>query len=296
MPGHPVNGDMGGDLGPRWLAWGSNILPDSRPRVMGIVNVTPDSFSDGGRSFALESAIAHARTLVEDGADILDIGGESSRPGAEPVTIDEELRRVLPVIEALASALPDVPLSIDSAKPEVARRAVLAGASIVNDIGGLRDPEMIRVVAESGCAVVIMHMAGTPQTMQDDPKYDDVVEEVRDYLNTQIERAESAGIARERIAIDPGIGFGKTHAHNQELLRNSWRFANLDCALLVGVSRKGFLGKLTGRAVDRRDAASAVASLWAATQGANVLRVHDAAAMSDAIHVWGAVQGWEPKR
>lgn len=261
---------------------------------MGIVNVTPDSFSDGGRSFAHESAVAHAHKLIEGGADILDIGGESSRPGAEPVPLDVEIRRVLPVIESLAVSHPSIPLSIDSTKPEVARRALLAGASIVNDIGGLRDPEMVRVVADSDCAVVIMHMAGTPQTMQDNPTYGDVVAEVSDYLNAQIERAISFGIARERIAVDPGIGFGKTHDHNLELLRESGRFANLNCALLVGVSRKGFLGKLTGRTIDERDPASVVASLWAATRGASVLRVHNTAAMRDAITIWGAVQGWGP--
>ncbi len=280
---------------PRWVAKGRDLLSDLRPHVMGIVNVTPDSFSDGGRSFAHESAIAHARTLIEDGADILDIGGESSRPGAEHVSTEEELRRVLPVIEAIATAHPGVPISIDSAKPEVARRALAAGASIVNDIGGLRDPEMLRLVAETDCAVVIMHMAGTPQTMQVNPSYSDVVEEVREYLNRQLDRAEVAGIRRERIAVDPGIGFGKTHTHNLELLRNTARFANLDCALLVGVSRKGFLGKITDRGIDRRDTASAVASLSAAVQGARVLRVHDAAIMADAIKTWGAIHGWGPK-
>jgi len=280
---------------PRWVAKGHDLLSDLRPHVMGIVNVTPDSFSDGGRSFAPDSAIAHARRLIEDGADILDVGGESSRPGAEPVSTDEELRRILPVIEAITAIHPGVPISIDSAKPEVARRALAAGASIVNDIGGLRDPEMLQMVADSDCAVVIMHMAGTPQNMQNEPSYSDVVEEVREYLNRQLALAQVAGISRERIAVDPGIGFGKTHTHNLELLRNTARFATLDCALLVGVSRKGFLGRLTGRGIDRRDTASAVGSLFAAVQGARVLRVHDAAIMADAIKTWGAVQGWGPR-
>ncbi len=277
---------------PTWIARGVAILPDARPRVMGILNVTPDSFSDGGRSFDLGAAIANALALIAEGADILDVGGESSRPGAEVVAVDEELRRVLPVIESIAAALPHVPISIDTAKPEVARRALAAGAWIVNDIGGLRDPEMLRVVADSDAGVVVMHMAGTPRTMQDDPSYQDLVREVRDYLMAQVDRAGRAGIAPERVAVDPGIGFGKTHAHNLELLRNTARFANLGCALLVGTSRKGFLGKITGRPTDQRAAASVASSLAAAVQGANVLRVHDVGAMSDAIKVWGAVNGW----
>ncbi len=271
------------------------MLADARPRVMGILNVTPDSFSDGGRSFDHERAIANAVALVADGADILDVGGESSRPGAEVVALDEELRRVLPVIESIAAALPNMPISIDTAKPEVARRALAAGAWIINDIGGLRDPEMVRVVAESKAGVVIMHMAGTPQTMQDGPSYQDVVQEVCDYLIARIDRAELAGIPRERIVVDPGMGFGKTHAHTLQLLRNTGRFATLGCAVLVGTSRKGFLGKITGRPIDQRVTASVVSSLFAANQGASVLRVHDVGPMSDAIKVWGTVQGWEPK-
>ena len=277
---------------PTWIARGVAMLPDARPRIMGILNVTPDSFSDGGRSFDSQAAIANALALVADGADILDVGGESSRPGAEMVALDEELRRILPVIESIAAALPDVPISIDTAKPEVARRALAAGAWIVNDIGGLRDPEMVRVVAESDAGVVVMHMAGTPQTMQGDPVYRDVVEEVLDYLNVQVERAERGGIPRGRIVVDPGIGFGKTHAHNLELLRNTARFATLGCAVLVGTSRKGFLGKITGRPIEQRVAASVASSLAAAVHGASVLRVHDVGPMSDAIKVWGAVNGW----
>lgn len=278
-----------------WIARGVSILPDARPRVMGILNVTPDSFSDGGRSFVTDSAMANALAMVEDGADILDVGGESSRPGAAIVPLDEELRRVIPVVERLSREHPGVPISIDSAKPEVARRAIEAGACIVNDIGGLRDAEMLRLVARSEVGVVIMHMAGTPQTMQNDPVYENVVEEVYDYLARQIEIAEQAGIPRERIAIDPGIGFGKTHAHSLDLLRNTGRFASLGCAVLMGTSRKGFLGKITGRPIDQRATASAVSSLAAAIQGANVLRVHDVGPMSDAIKMWGAIHGWETK-
>ncbi len=275
----------------RWEACGRAIVADGVPRVMGIVNVTPDSFSDGGLAGTLEAAVTHALRLVAEGADLLDLGGESSRPGAEPVPLDEELRRVIPVVEALAT-LVTVPISVDTTKAEVARRALRAGASIINDIRGLDgDPELSRLVAESGAGVVLMHMAGTPQTMQVDPRYDDVVQEVRDDLARRIERAEALGITRDRIAIDPGIGFGKTLAHNLELLRNLDRFANLGRALLVGTSRKGFLGTLTGRPVGDRATASVVSSLAAVARGANVVRVHDVGPMVDAIKVWTALQG-----
>ena len=251
----------------RWEACGRAIVADDVPRVMGIVNVTPDSFSDGGLAGTLEGAVAHALHLVAEGADLLDLGGESSRPGAEPVPLDEELRRVIPVVEALAPRVA-VPISVDTTKAEVARQALRAGASIINDIRGLDgDPDLARLVAEAGAGVVLMHMAGTPQTMQVDPRYDDVVREVRDDLARRIERAEASGIPRDRIAIDPGIGFGKTFEHNLELLRNLDRFANLGCALLVGTSRKGFLGTLTGRPVGERATASVVSSLAAVARG-----------------------------
>jgi dihydropteroate synthase len=260
---------------------------------MGIVNVTPDSFSDGGRTRAPDAAVAHALRLVDEGAEILDIGGESSRPGAEPVPLDEELRRVLPAVEALAARV-EVPISVDTTKAEVARRAIAAGASIINDIRALQDdPRLAEVVAASGAGVVLMHMAGTPRTMQADPRYDDVVREVRDALECRVAAAESLGIARVRIAIDPGIGFGKTMEHNLELLRNLDRFATLGCAVLIGTSRKGFLGKLTGRPVDQRATASVVSSLAAALKGANIVRVHDVAPMVDAIKTWTAIHGWD---
>ena len=275
----------------RWEACGRAIVADDVPKVMGIVNVTPDSFSDGGLAGTLEAAVAHALHLVAEGADLLDLGGESSRPGAEPVPLDEELRRVIPVVEALAP-LVAVPISVDTTKAEVARQALRAGASIINDIRGLDgDPDLSRLVAEAGAGVVLMHMAGTPQTMQVDPRYDDVVREVRDDLARRIERAEASGIPRDRIAIDPGIGFGKTFEHNLELLRNLDRFANLGCALLVGTSRKGFLGTLTGRPVGERATASVVSSLAAVARGANVVRVHDVGPMVDAIKVWTALHG-----
>ncbi len=258
---------------------------------MGVLNVTPDSFSDGGRWIALDDALSQAQRLIADGADLLDIGGESSRPGAEPISVDEELRRVLPVIESLASRV-DVPISIDTTKPEVARRALAAGASIINDIGGLRDPDLALVVAQSQAGVVLMHMAGTPRTMQNDPQYDDVVSDIYDYLRRRIEAVEALGVERPRIAIDPGIGFGKTFEHNLDLLKNLDRFATLDCAILVGTSRKGFLGTITGRPVSERATASVVSSLAALVKGASVVRVHDVGPMVDAIKVWSAVHGW----
>ena len=275
-----------------WEACGKAIVTDRVPRVMGIVNVTPDSFSDGGRADGSEAAVAHALRLVDEGADLLDIGGESSRPGAEPVPLDEELRRVIPVVEALAARV-QVPISVDTTKAEVARAAIAAGAVIINDIQGLGgDPELARAVAESHAGVVLMHMAGTPRTMQDDPRYGDVVAEVRDFLGRRIAAAETLGIPRSQVAIDPGIGFGKTLAHNLELLRNLDQFATLGCAVLIGTSRKGLLGTLTGRPIDQRAVASVVSSLAAAVHGANVVRVHDVAAMVDAIKTWTALYGW----
>ncbi|WP_422929818.1 dihydropteroate synthase [Singulisphaera sp. PoT] len=276
-----------------WEACGRIVVGDRVPKVMGIVNVTPDSFSDGGRSLALDDALTNAQELVSQGADILDVGGESSRPGAEAVGVEEELRRVIPVVERL-SKLVSVPISVDTTKAEVARKAVEAGATIINDITGLTgDPALARVVAETGAGVVVMHMAGTPRTMQVNPHYENVVREVRDYLARRVDAIEALGIARNRVAIDPGIGFGKTAEHNLLILRNLDQFATLGCSILVGTSRKNFLGLLTGREVRERATASVVSSLAAAVQGANVVRVHDVAAMVDAIKVWNATQGWD---
>jgi dihydropteroate synthase len=278
----------------RWEASGRTILSgdDSMPKVMGIVNVTPDSFSDGGRLAGPGQAAAHGLGLVAEGADLLDLGGESSRPGSEPVPVDEELRRVLPVVEALAAEV-RAPLSVDTTKAEVARRAIAAGAAIINDITAMDgDPEMARIVAESGAGVVIMHMCGVPRTMQDDPRYEDVVREVYDFLARRLDWAEARGIPRERMAVDPGIGFGKTMAHNLEILRNLRRFATLGCVVLIGTSRKRFLGTITGRGVTERATASAVSSLAACVAGARVVRVHDVAPTVDAIKVWGTIRGW----
>ena len=269
-------------------------LPDGvlrRPSVMGILNVTPDSFSDGGAHDGVIEAVRAARAMVDEGADLLDIGGESSRPGAEPVSVEQELRRVVPVLEALAGRI-GVPVSIDTTKPEVARRAIALGASVVNDIGGLQgDDALARVVAESGAGVVLMHMLGTPRDMQNHPSYVDVVLEVFEGLARRVERAERFGIARERIAIDPGIGFGKTSEHNRALIRSIGRFRGLGCAVLVGTSRKRFLGDLTGRDVSGRMTASVISSLAAIEAGADVVRVHDVGPMTDALKVWTALRG-----
>jgi dihydropteroate synthase len=269
------------------LVCGKIRLSLERPLVMGIVNVTPDSFSDGGRYVAPAQAVAHARQLVEEGADILDIGGESSRPGAQSVSVEEELRRVLPVVEALAGN--GIPLSVDTTKPEVMRRAVAAGAAIINDIAALRAPGALQAAAETGSAVCLMHMQGEPRTMQADPRYDDVVAEVRDFLAQRVAAAQAAGIAAERIIVDPGFGFGKRLEHNLALLRQLSRFGDLGVCILAGLSRKSMLGELTGRKVSQRDTASVVAALLAARNGARILRVHDVAATKDALAIWMAV-------
>ncbi len=267
------------------------LIPPGRPAVMGIVNATPDSFSDGGRALGAEAALAQARRLADDGADLIDVGGESSRPGAVEVPAVEELRRVVPAVEAIVGALA-LPVSVDTTKAAVARAAIAAGAAIVNDVTALRgDPDLGRVVADTGVGLVLMHMIGTPQTMQDDPRYVDVVAEVYEFLARRVEAAEALGIGRDRIAVDPGLGFGKTFDHNLALLRGLDRFAGLGCPVLVGASRKGFLGRLTGRPVDRRAAATAGASVASATLGAAIVRVHDVAETVDVLKVWAAILG-----
>lgn len=275
-----------------WIVRNRILASDGTPSIMGVLNVTPDSFSDGGRFLDPSVALAHTTKLIEDGADLIDIGGESSRPGSRPVATEEQLRRVLPVIEAIAPL--GRPISIDTADPEVARRALTVGAMIVNDIRGLRDPEMIAVVAEAGAGAVIMHMAGSPRTMQVNPTYGDVVSEVRDWLAARVEQVIAAGIGRERLAIDPGIGFGKTAEHNQALLRKLDCLREIGCTILVGTSRKRFLGSLTGRGVGDRLVSSVVSSLAAIARGAGVVRIHDVAAMRDAWRVWNALAVEEP--
>ncbi len=271
------------------LKLGRFSLALERPLIMGVLNVTPDSFSDSGRFLGTQQAVEHARILIEEGADILDIGGESSRPGAESVGLDEELRRVMPVLEKLGG-LP-VPVSVDTCKPEVMRRAIAAGAAMVNDINALREPGALEAVAESQAAVCLMHMQGKPRTMQQDPHYADVVSEVTEYLARRVEAAQQAGIARERIVIDPGFGFGKKTRHNLELLRGLPRIAGLGQPVLVGLSRKSLLGKITGKPVVDRISASVAAALLAAERGAALVRVHDVAATRDALAVWRAVMG-----
>ncbi len=270
------------------LRAGRFLLALQRPLIMGVVNVTPDSFSDGGRFLGTQQAVEHARVLIEEGADILDIGGESSRPGAEPVGLDEELRRVMPVLEKLGR-LP-VPVSVDTRKPEVMRRAIAAGAAMVNDINALRGPGALEAVAESQAAVCLVHMQGEPRTMQQDPHYEDVVSEVTEFLARRVEAAQQAGIERERIVVDPGFGFGKENWHNLELLRNLPRIASLGQPVLVGLSRKSLFGKITGKPVAGRISASVAAALLAAERGAAVVRVHDVAATRDALLVLNAIE------
>jgi dihydropteroate synthase len=260
-----------------------------RPLVMGIVNVTPDSFYDGGRHASAAAAIAHARRLAEEGADLLDVGGESSRPGSEAVSLDEELARVLPVLDGLRDL--EVPLSVDTTKPEVMRAAIAAGAAMVNDITALAAPGALAAVAASDAAVCLMHMRGEPKTMQADPVYADVVAEVRDFLAARVAACVAAGIARDRIAIDPGFGFGKTLDHNLELLRQLGTIAALGLPVLAGWSRKSSLGRITGRAAEDRLAGSLAAVLIAVQHGAKIVRVHDVAATRDVLAVFAAVQG-----
>lgn len=261
-----------------------------RPRIMGIVNVTPDSFSDGGRHADPEAAVAHALRLVEQGADLLDVGGESTRPGAEPVGVEEELARVVPVIERLAAAT-DRPISIDTSRPEVMRAAVAAGAGMINDVRALRAEGALEAAAALGVPVVLMHMQGEPGSMQSAPRYDDVVAEVHGFLTQRLFACEMSGIPKQRIVLDPGFGFGKALEHNLQLLARFEHFASLGCPLLAGVSRKRMIGELTGRDLDARAVGSAVASLLAVQRGARLVRVHDVAEMADALAVWQAVAG-----
>jgi dihydropteroate synthase len=272
------------------LSCGKFELDLSQPRVMGIVNVTPDSFSDGGKFAVAELAVAHGMELVGQGADILDIGGESTRPGATPVPLDDELRRVIPVIEGLA-AKARVPISIDTYKPEVMKAAIAAGASIVNDVFALQQPGALEVVAASNAGVCLMHSQGTPQTMQNDPQYQDVVREVADFLRGRLAAAEDYGIGRERVMLDPGFGFGKRSVHNLALLRELETLVALRQPVLVGLSRKSVLGQLTGNDVDARLHASLSAAVISAMKGARIVRVHDVKATVDALRIVTAVEG-----
>ena len=276
------------------------------PLLMGIINVTPDSFSDGGQCLDAQRAIEHGLRLAAEGADILDIGGESTRPCAAPVDAEEELRRVMPVIEALCRQT-DLPLSIDTSKAPVARQAIDAGAEIVNDVTAMTgDPAMLPLAAESGCGVCLMHMRGTPQTMQDNPTYADVVAEVIEYLGGRRDVLQAAGIDRDRIALDPGIGFGKTTQHNLQLLRSAWRMHSLGCPVLVGHSRKRFIAEVVEQVVPQAGSSAAAplldrtpgtigVALSLARQGVQVLRVHDVAAVRQALLLCQATGGLEAR-
>ena len=266
------------------------FLTLDRPRVMGIVNVTPDSFSDGGEHATTEAAIAHGLRLAEEGADLLDVGGESTRPGAQEVALEEELRRVIPVIERLAKET-SLPVSVDTSKPEVMRAAVDAGAGMINDVYALRREGALDAAASLGVPVVLMHMLGEPRSMQDDPRYDDVVADVHRFLAERIFAAEMAGIDKKRIVVDPGFGFGKTPEHNLALLAQLQRIAELGVPVLAGLSRKKTIGDLTGRDDPHaRVHGSVAAHLIAAQRGAKLLRVHDVAATVDAMKVLAAVE------
>ena len=265
-----------------------------RPLVMGIVNVTPDSFFDGGRFLDPQLALEHGRRLVEEGADLLDIGAESTRPGSVPIDDEEELRRLVPIVTALAQAV-SVPISVDTSKAAVAKAAIKAGAVMVNDVTALRgDPDMADVVAQTGVALVLMHMQGTPQTMQQAPTYGDVVEEVADFLIERARFAMERGVAKSRIVLDPGIGFGKVLIHNLDLLAHLRILTTLGFPVLVGPSRKGFIGQLTKQSVEGRAWGTAGVVALAVEQGANILRVHDVAAMRDVVNVATAISGRMP--
>jgi dihydropteroate synthase len=262
-------------------------VTSDRPWVMGIVNVTPDSFSDSGQFFNPQKALSRALALVDDGADMIDIGGESSRPGAAAVADDEELKRILPLTEALAQR--SILVSVDTVKPQVMRAAISAGAAMINDINALCTPDALEAVAASQAAVCLMHMQGEPRTMQEAPHYENVVEDVIAFLKERIDACVAAGITRERIVLDPGFGFGKTVEHNLELMRNLPKLRTLGLPLLIGWSRKSTLGALTGRAVDERLPASLAAALAAAAQGAAIIRVHDVRETVDALTIWRAM-------
>jgi len=273
------------------LRCGRFSVPLDRPLVMGVVNVTPDSFSDGGRFLDKNAAISHAARLVQDGADIVDIGGESSRPGALPVTVQEELDRILPVLEGLRGL--QKPISVDTRRPEVMQEALKAGASMINDIDALSAPGALRAVAASQCAVCLMHKKGEPATMQQAPHYDDVVREVKAFLKDRIEACEKAGIGRDRIVADPGFGFGKTLQHNFALLRNLSELSSLQVPLAAGWSRKSSLGKITGRPAQERLPGSLAMALLSLQAGATILRVHDVKETRDVIAVWQAYASHE---
>jgi dihydropteroate synthase len=271
------------------LRCGSILLDLTLPKVMGVLNVTPDSFFDGGRYLHLGQAIDHAQAMIEAGAAIVDVGGESTRPGAAPVSVEEELRRVIPVVEQLARAGRAV-ISVDTSSPEVMRAAAAAGASMINDVRGLQRPGALAAAAGVGCAVCVMHMQGEPQTMQRRPQYGDVVAEVKHYLQERVAACEAAGISRERLVIDPGFGFGKTVAHNLSLVRQLPDFVSLRLPVLMGMSRKSTIAAITGRPGDNYLAGSVALAVAAVLRGAHIIRAHDVAETVDALKIAHAVQ------
>jgi dihydropteroate synthase len=271
------------------LRCGERVLGLERPLVMGVLNVTPDSFSDGGRHARLDDAVEHGVRMAQEGAAIIDVGGESTRPGAQPVGLAEELRRVVPVIERLRPRIQAV-LSVDTSKPEVMRAAAAAGAGMINDVRALREPGALEAAAASGCAVCLMHMQGEPRTMQDSPGYLDVVAQVRQFLRERVEACLAAGVSAERIVLDPGFGFGKTLQHNLELLRNLAELSVSGLPLLAGLSRKSIAGALTARPPHERVYGSVALAVVAALHGARILRVHDVTATVDALNVVCAVE------
>jgi dihydropteroate synthase len=273
------------------LRCGRFLLPLARPLLMGVINITPDSFSDGGRFLDTAAATEHANRLAEEGADILDVGAESTRPGAEPVTAEAEAARVLPVLDAVRG-LP-LPISVDTRKPETMRLALAHGASMINDINALQAPGALETVRASDCGLCLMHMRGEPRTMQMAPAYTDVVREVKAFLAQRISACVTAGIDRERLVIDPGFGFGKSAEHNLELLRRLGELVQFGLPVLAGLSRKTTLGVITGRTPDDRLAASVAAALLAVQRGAAIVRVHDVAATRDALRVLSALQELE---
>jgi dihydropteroate synthase len=258
---------------------------------MGVLNVTPDSFSDGGRFTGVEAAVAHGLRMLEEGAAIIDIGGESTRPGATPVGADEEIRRVLPVLEQLARAAPQAVISVDTSKPEVIRAAVAAGAGLINDVRALTEPGALEAAVASACAVCLMHMQGDPRTMQRAPGYVDVVKEVKAFLEARAQACRAAGVSADRILVDPGFGFGKTLEHNLQLLRQLRELATGESPVLVGLSRKSTVGALTGRPAGDRVFGSVALAVIAALNGARVIRAHDVAATVDALRIVAAVEG-----
>ncbi|RLT99364.1 dihydropteroate synthase [Ketobacter sp.] len=282
IPGSPPNG----------LQCGGRFLDLSRPAVMGVLNVTPDSFSDGGRFLGRESALQQAVSMVQQGAAIIDIGGESTRPGAAPVSEQEELDRVIPVLEALSGQL-DAVISVDTSTPAVMREAEAAGAGLINDVRALLREGALDYARQSALPVCLMHMQGTPQSMQDDPRYQDVLDDVADFLLRRVEACQAAGIARERLLLDPGFGFGKTLHHNLSMLRHLQRFAQLGFPLLVGMSRKSMIGAVLDKPVEQRLHGSVAAALLAAQAGAHIIRVHDVGPTVDALKILAAVQAQE---